>query len=58
MCRRVEPADARLACARRTAGLTSFCGAICGPTMVTSAIGRSAHCGGSIPAASAAMRAQ
>jgi hypothetical protein len=34
------------------------CGAICGPTTVTSGIGCSAHCGGSTPAASAAMRAQ
>jgi hypothetical protein len=32
--------------------------AICGPTMVTSGIGCSAHGGGSTPAASAAMRAQ
>jgi hypothetical protein len=34
------------------------CAAICGPTTVTSGIGCSAHCGGSTPAASAAMRAQ
>jgi len=32
--------------------------AIGGPTTVTSGIGCSAHCGGSIPAASAAVRAQ
>ena len=41
-----------------SAGVAHSCGAIGGPTTVTSGTGCSAHCGGSTPACSAARRAQ